>query len=46
MNKNYEIRICLIYKDLNWEWTKIHKIKTLYLDSNIINRLDIKEWNY
>ena len=43
MNTNYEIRICSNYKDLYGEWTKIHKVKTLYLDSNILNQNERKD---
>ena len=38
MNTNYEIRICSIYKDLEGEWTKIQKVKTLDFDSNILKQ--------
>ena len=37
-NTNYEIRICSIYKDLEGEWTKIQKVKTLDFDSNILKQ--------
>ena len=36
-NKNYEIRICSIYKEEMSEWSEIKKIKTKNIDSLILN---------
>jgi len=52
-NKNYEIRICSIYNDINSIWSEIKKVKTNEFDSLILkesNRYDefirkIYEWS-
>ena len=36
-NTRYEIRICACYNDLNGCWSKIEKVKTSEVDSNILN---------
>ena len=54
-NTNYEIRICSLYNDLQSQWSKIVKIKTINIDSVILEESNrkfeflekIKEWiNY
>ena len=34
---NYEIRICMIYNDINSKWSEIKKVKTNKFDSIILN---------
>ena len=44
-NANYEIKICLIYKDIISDWSKIHKVKTSNIDSLILNESE-REMNF
>ena len=39
---NYEFRICIFYNNIIGQWSQIQKIKTLEIDSSILNGLQKK----